>query len=119
KVDHRLRALAVLEAKAAQLATQPAVECAQRALALGVAVVCHPSRGKAVHLLDHPGERDAPIAAGDRAQAVLDAGQATARDATATPRAETVAGGLAFLDRGDGALPAVVLEPKPTFQEGS
>src|SRR5271165_7193248 len=54
KVDHGADALAALQPHASQLATEPSVEVAQRALALGVAIVRHPTRDEAVHLLDHP-----------------------------------------------------------------
>src|SRR5208282_2551786 len=116
--DHRADELTALELHATQLATEPSVEVAQRALALGVAIVRHPACGEAVHLLDHPFQRAvAPVAARDLSQAVLGAGQALAPDAKCAPSPQTVAEELAFPDRGNGALLPVDLEPKLAFQE--
>ena len=94
--DHRADELAALELYATQLATEPSVEVAQRALALGVAVVCHPACGEAVHLLDHPLQGTVPpVATGDLSQAVLGAGQALAPDAKCASFPQTVAEELA------------------------
>src|SRR5208282_1107332 len=109
--DHRADELTALELHATQLATEPSVEVAQRALALGVAIVRHPACGEAVHLLDHPFPRAvAPVATGDLPQAVLGAGRTLAPDAKCAPSPQTEpapgrltrgAEELAFPDRGD------------------
>src|SRR5271166_1395819 len=118
EVDDRADTLAALQLHTAQLATEPSIEVAQRAVALSVAVIHHPTGGKGVHLFDHPSEGTVPaIATGDLAQAILGAGQTFAPDAKRASFAQTVAEELAFPDRGDGALLPVDLEPEPVLQE--
>jgi hypothetical protein len=71
EVGDRLGPFALLEAHAAELATKPFVGFPESLFAGGVAQVCHPSRYEAVHLRDHPFERDAPVAPGDLSELVL------------------------------------------------
>src|ERR1700752_1508326 len=101
EVDDRADVLAALELDAAQFATEPAVEFAQRALALSVAVVRHPACYEAVHLFDHPFQRAIPaIATSDLTQAILGSSQTLAPDAKCSPLPQAVAEELAFPDRG-------------------
>ena len=116
--DHRADVLAAFELDAAQLATEPSVEVAQRALTPGVAVGRYPACDEAVHLLDHPLQGTVPpVATGDLAQAILGAGQTFAPDAKCAAASQTMAEELTFPNRGNRALLPVDLEPQPVFQE--
>src|ERR1700686_5855310 len=53
---------ALLEAHAAELATKPVVNIPECTFAGRVAEVRHPTGDEAVHLCDHPFERDPPVA---------------------------------------------------------
>src|SRR5512134_1417501 len=61
EIGDGLDALALLEPHAAQLATEPSVEIAQRILALGMAEVGHPTCREGVHLGGHALQADAPV----------------------------------------------------------
>src|SRR5437868_778622 len=117
EVCDRLGTLALLETHAAELATKPVVEAPQCAFAGRMAEVRHPTRGEAVHLRDHPFERDAPVAPGDPSNPVLDPREAFRCETEPPAGQKTMTEEGALPCGSDGALGPIDLEAELAFEE--